>query len=177
MAKPIIYLSLIFGISLLLSSCSQPPIPVAQVDVAQEAPIEQELQGETLDVRNCLSNDTMLTTLAAQAPVRQQISIPKQATVVETGSAIDIPNEILDELKLQVQSEFQPIFEEAVANAENVELVVPGLKIHMYRIRWIQRIYQSMISFSINDQACTASYVYTLDTPELIDYTVSACTA
>jgi len=177
MARRTIYIALILGISMLLISCSQPPIPVAQVDIAQEAPIEQELPPESLDIKNCLSSDDMVTTLAAQAPVRQQISISKQATVVATGSAIDIPDEIYDELISQVQSEFQPIFQEAGANAENVELVIPGLKIHMYRLHWIERVYQSTISFSINDQSCTASYVYTLDTPNLVDYTMSVCTA
>jgi len=161
---------------MLLISCSQPPIPVAQVDIAQEAPIEQELPPESLDIKNCLSSDDMVTTLAAQAPVRQQISISKQATVVATGSAIDIPDEIYDELISQVQSEFQPIFQEAGANAENVELVIPGLKIHMYRLHWIERVYQSTISFSINDQSCTASYVYTLDIPHLDGYIMTVCT-
>jgi len=176
MARRTIYIALILGISMLLISCSQPPIPVAQVDIAQEAPIEQELPPESLDIKNCLSSDDMVTTLAAQAPVRQQISISKQATVVATGSAIDIPDEIYDELISQVQSEFQPIFQEAGANAENVELVIPGLKIHMYRLHWIERVYQSTISFSINDQSCTASYVYTLDIPHLDGYIMTVCT-
>lgn len=176
MTRQTIYFALILGISLLSSSCSQPPIPGTQVDIALESPIEQELMPESLDIKNCLSSDNMVTTLAAQAPVRQQLSISKQATVVETGSTIDIPDEIYDELKLQVQSEFQPVFEEAVSTTENVELVIPGLKIHMYRLHWIERVYQSTISFSMNDQACNASYVYTLDIPHLDGYTLTACT-
>lgn len=175
--KRTICFALILGISLLLSSCSQSPIHDAQVQVAQEAPVIKELLGESLDIRNCQSNEDMVTSLAAKAPVRQEISISRQATVVETGSTIDISDEIHNELKWQVQNKFQPIFEEAVANAENVELIIPGLTIHVYRIQWIQRVYRSTISFSINEQACTASYVYTLDTPDLLDYTMSVCTA
>jgi hypothetical protein len=177
MARRTIYLAQVVGISLLLiSSCSQPPISAAKVDIALEAPVEQELMPESLDIKNCLSSDDMVTTLAARAPVRQQISVSKQATVAATGSAIDIPDEIYEELKSQVQSKFQPLFEEAVANTENVELVIPGLKIHMYRLHWVQRIYQSTISFPMNDQSCTTSYVYTLDIPHLDGYTLTACT-
>jgi hypothetical protein len=181
MTRRTIYIALILGISLLSSSCSQLPIPgdqahESQFDIALEAPIEQELMPEELNIKNCLSSDDMVTTLAAQAAVRQQISISEQATIVETGSAIDVPDEIYAELKSQVESEFQPIFEEAIANAKNVELVIPGLKIHMYRLHWIERVYQSTISFSMNDQSCTASYVYTLDIPHIDGYTTTACT-
>ncbi len=155
-----------------LVGCSSSP-----TQVGQAVPEESAYGEETLDMRNCDSNDEMVTTLADQAPVKQQISISEQATVIETGSAIDIPNKVHDELKLQVKNEYQPIFEEAVANAKKVELTIPGHKIYMYKIYWNHRIYRSTISFTINNQACTAPYVYTLETPILDSYTVMACTA
>ena len=71
-----------------LAGCSRSP-----VDVEQAVPEEMAFASETLDIRNCDSNDDMRTTLADQAPVKQEISIAEQATVVETGSAIDIPAE------------------------------------------------------------------------------------
>ena len=155
-----------------LAGCSRSP-----VDVEQAVPEEMAFASETLDIRNCDSNDDMRTTLADQAPVKQQVSIAEQATVVETGSAIDISPEILDELRLQVESAYQPLFEEAVTSAEKVEFTIPGHMIHMYKIHWIRRIYRSTISFSINDQSCAASYVYTLESPDLDSHTVMACTA
>ncbi|HLA98747.1 MAG TPA: hypothetical protein VJL34_09850 [Anaerolineales bacterium] len=172
MARRTIYLGLIFGISLLISNCSRPSIQVYQA-----APIEQAVREETLDMRNCDSNDDMVTTLAAQAPARQHISISELATAVETGSVIDIPNEVYNELRLQIESAHRTVFEKAVASAEKVDFTIPGHKIHMYKIHWIQQIYRSTISFAINDQACTASYVYTLEIPKLDSYTVMACTA
>jgi hypothetical protein len=149
----------------------------SSIQVQQAAPEEVAYGTETLDMRNCDSNDDLLTTLASEAPVRQEISISEQATVVETGSVIDIPNEVQNELRSQVESVYQPIYEEAAAGTEMVNLTVPGHMIHMYKIHWIRRIYQSTISFSMNEQTCTASYVYTLETPDLDSTTIMACTA
>lgn len=149
----------------------------SHAQVERTRPVEVAYGTETLDIRNCDSNEDMITTLASHAPVRQHISISEEATVVETASAIDIPAKILDDLRSQVEREFQPIFEEAVANAEGVEFTIPGHKIHMYQIHWIQQTYRATISFSMDDQTCSASYVYTLETPVLDSFTVMACTA
>lgn len=46
----------------------------------------------------------MVTMLVSHAPVREQISISEQATLVKTGSALDIPPDMRDELRLQVEA-------------------------------------------------------------------------
>jgi hypothetical protein len=163
---------IIFILSVCLVGCGDSPI---QVDMAD--PEKLGIGSETLDIRNCDSNDVMVTTMATHAPVRQHISISEQATLVKTGSAIDIPPDILDELRLQVETMYQPEYEEAADSAEKVEFTIPGHEIYMYKIQWIQQIYGSTISFSINRQLCTASYVYTLETPDLDSLTTMSCTA
>ena len=163
---------IIFSLYACLVGCSN-----SRIQVEQAVPEELAHDTETLDMRNCDSNDDMVTTLAAQAPVRQEIYISEQATVVETGLEIDVPTITLEELRLQVESVYQPVFEEAVANAEKVKFTIPGHMIHMYKVHWIQQIYQSTVSFSINGQTCTASYVYKLEIPDLDSTTVMACTA
>lgn len=162
----------IFVLSAFLVGCNDSPILVQWGD-----PEEIDVGSETLDIRNCDSNDDMVTTLASHAPVREQIFISEQATLVKTGSALDIPPDMRDELRLQVEAVYQTEFDEAAASAEMVEFTIPGHKIHMYKIMWIQQNYSSMISFSIDNQPCMASYIYTVETPDLDSLTTMACTA
>lgn len=163
---------IVLFLSIYLVGCGNAPIIVERAD-----PEVVEAGSETLDIRNCDSIDDMITTLESHAPVKQHISISETATSEKTGSAIDIPSDLIDELILQVESVYQGEFEEALANAEQVEFTIPGDKIHMYKIRWIQQIYSATISASINGQPSTASYVYTLETPDLDSLTTMSCTA
>lgn len=147
------------------------------IQVKMAVPEEIVVNTETLDIRNCDSNNNMVTTMAAEAPVKQEISISKQATILGTGSTVDLPLEIQDELRSQVERIYKPEYEEVVSGAEMVEFTIPGHMIHMYKIHWIQREYRSTISFQMDEQKCTTSYVYTLEFPDLEGKTVMACTA
>ena len=79
--------------------CNDSPIQVQRGD-----PDEIGVGSETFDIRNWASNDDMVTMLVSHAPVREQISISEQATLVKTGSALDIPPDMRDELRLQVEA-------------------------------------------------------------------------
>ena len=122
-------------------------------------------------------NEDMLTTLASEAPVRQRISIAEEATSVGTGTAIEIPADTLANLNVQIEGAYQQEYEQAVASTEQVEFNIPGHMIHMYKIIWNQQVFHSIVSFSIKNQAYTASYTYELEIPELDSATVMACTA
>lgn len=163
---------ILFVFSAVLVGCGELAIQVEIVN-----PEELRIGTETLDIRNCDSNEDMVTSLGSQAPVKQHITISEQATLEKTGLYIDIPVEMLDELKLQVESMYQAEFDEALGSAEQVIFTIPAHKIHMYKIHWIQQHYQSTISFSIDRKPCTASYEYTLEVPELDSLTTMSCTA
>ena len=60
---------------------------------------------------------------------------------------------------------------------KQVELTVPAHMIHMYDIRWKERIFSSTVSFSMEDQIWTADYIYALEDPDLASHTIMACTA
>jgi hypothetical protein len=155
-----------------LVGCGELPITLEMVD-----PEEVRVGTQTLDIRNCDSNDDMLTTMASQSPVSQKIKIAEQATLEKNGSSIDIPSYKLEELKSQVAVMYQAKFEQAVTDAEQVTFTIPANKIHMYKIHRIQQNYRSTISFSIDRQPCTTSYEYTLETSELDSLTTMSCTA
>ena len=90
---------------------------------------------------------------------------------------IDIPPEVIDDLKLTVENAYRVEFEAVVSEAEQVEFTIPGDKIHMYKIFWIQRIYRSTISFSINREPCSVPYEYSIVLPKLDSITTMSCTA
>lgn len=77
---------LIMWLCVCLSGCSSLP-----VQVERAVPEELVYNTETLDLRNCDSNVDMVTTLGTRAPIKQQISMAAQATMVETASTIDTP--------------------------------------------------------------------------------------
>ncbi|NIW10815.1 MAG: hypothetical protein GWN33_09785, partial [Gammaproteobacteria bacterium] len=74
-----IVLIVLFNLSFAFSGCASPAVQVVKAQ-----PEEAQIGAETLDMRNCDSLDELVTTLADEAPVRKQISIPEQATVDET---------------------------------------------------------------------------------------------
>jgi hypothetical protein len=162
----------IFMMSLCLVGCRN-----AGIQIAIAEPEETRSGSETLDIRNCDNNDEMVTNLAAHAPVKQDISISETATSEKTGQDFDIPLELLDEIKVQIKTFYQPVLEEALTQTEAVVFTIPGNKIHMYKIQWIQQQYRSEVSLTINGQSCSTSYVYTLDIPKLDSLTTMACTA
>lgn len=88
-----------------------------------------------------------------------------------------IPAETQAALKAQIESVYQPEYEQAVARVEQVQLVVPAHKIHMYDIHWNREVYSSTVSFSMEDEPCTAAYTYELDIPELVEFFEMSCTA
>ena len=133
-----------------LAGCGESPVNVETAD-----PEEASGGTETLDIRNCDSIEDMNTTLAAQAPVKQTVTIPEQANLEKNGSVVDIPPDVADELKLAVESAYLSEYKAAVSAAEGVKFTIPGDKIHMYKIFWIQRTYHSTISFSIDRKPCT----------------------
>lgn len=163
---------ILFSLSLALVGCSS-----TTVQVAMAQPEDVEKGAEILDIRNCDSNDEMVTDLAAEAPVEQHITIAEKCTVDETGSTIDIPDVMMDEIRTQVEEEYAAIFSETVTNTQAEEFRIPGHMIHMYKIKWLQKTYQSTVSFSIDNQSCTAFYTYTLEYPILDSSTSMACTA
>lgn len=119
----------------------------------------------------------MVTTLAAHAPVKQDISIAETAIADKKGQMLEIPPETLDEIKAQIETLYQPVLEETVTRTAAVEFTIPGDKIHMYKIHWIQQYFRADVTLSIKGQSCTASYVYKLEIPILDSYTVMSCTA
>ena len=162
----------IFMMSLCLAGCGK-----AGIQVAMAEPEEARSGSETLDIRNCDSHDEMVTTLAAYAAVKQDISIAETAIADKTGQALEIPPETLDEIKAQVETLYQPVFEDAHARTAAVEFTIPGFKIHMYKIHWVQQQYRSKVSLTIDGQSCSASYIYSLEIPELDSLTTMSCTA
>jgi hypothetical protein len=162
----------IFVLSMSLVGCGNSPIQIEKAD-----PEKAIIDSETLDIRNCDSNDDMVTTMAIYAPVRMQISISEPAKLIKTGSVVDIPSDMLEDIKLQVGTLYQPILEEAESSVGNIELTIPRNKIHMYQIKWVQQNYNSTVSFSINGWPCTANYLYTLEIPELDSFIEMSCTA
>ena len=157
----------------LMAACSR-----SSIQVSRAVPEELALSfAETLDIRYCDSNDDMLTTLASEAPVRQHTSIAEEAISVDTSAAIEIPADTLANLNKQIEGAYQQEYEQAVASSEQVEFNIPGHMIHMYKIKWNQQVFRSIVSFYINNQACTASYTYALEIPELDSANVMACTA
>jgi len=171
MRQDTILIMLSAALCTLLVGCS------SSVQVSQVGPEERSLGSEILDMRNCDSNDAMITTLASEAPVRQQITLSGEAFSNKTGEAIDLPADEKTKLISQIESAYQQEYERALEHAGQVEFTIPGHKIHMYAIKWTQRIFRSTVFISMEGQACTASYTYALEIPELDSYTVMACTA
>lgn len=165
--------SIIFiSLSLALVGCSSTPV---QVTMAQ--PEEIDKGAEILDMRNCDSNDELVTNLAAEAPVQMHITIAEQCTLDKTGSTIVIPDHLVDYVRAQIEEEYAPVFEETTSNTAAEKFQIPGHMIHMYKIKWLQKTYKSTASFSIDHQSCIAFYTYTLDYPILNNSTSMACTA
>lgn len=162
----------IFIMALCLSGCGN-----AGIQIAMAEPEEARSGSETLDIRNCDSNDEMVTDLSAHAPVKQEIIISETATAVKTGQALVIPSEMLDEIKVQIEALYQQVLEEAVTRTEAEVFNIPGHKIHMYKIYWVQQHYRSEVSLTIDGQSCKTSYEYVLEIPELDSFTVMSCTA
>lgn len=165
-------LIVLFSLSFAFSGCDSP-----SVQVVKAQPEEAQIGAETLDMRNCDSLDELVTTLADEAPVREQISIPEQATVNETGTVIDIPSPMVTVIEEQIEQEYAPAYKTAVEQAEQEVLTIPGHMIHMYKILWMQKTYQSTLSLSIDNKPCTAFYTYTLEYPMVDSSTKMACTA
>jgi Na+-transporting NADH:ubiquinone oxidoreductase subunit NqrF len=147
------------------------------IQVAAAAPLARPISSETLDLRNCDSNEEMNTSLESEAPVRLRISIAEEAISAASGESIVIPAETQAAVIAQIESVYQPEYEQAVARVEQVQLVVPGHKIHMYDIHWNREVYSSTVSFSIENEPCTAAYTYELDIPELGEHFEMSCTA
>ena len=168
----LVILGLIISLWVLLAGCSS-----QLTRVSKDVPNERNLGFEILDMRNCASEDDMNTTLASEAPVVYRVSVAKYATLNATGEEVEIPGDQHAILEDEVISAFEQEYEEAVANAEQVELAIPAHMIYMYDIRWKEQTYSSTLSFSIEDQNCTADYTYALETPELTGHKVMACTA
>jgi len=167
-----IILGLILSLWGLLAGCSS---QLAQVSKA--VPEERHLRSEILDMRNCQSEDEMNTTLASEAPVVYQVTLAKNATSTATGEEVEIPGEQQAILEDELVSAYQQEYEEATANAKQVELVIPAHMIHMYDIKWKEQTYSSSISFSMEGESCMADYTFVLKIPELKSYTTMACTA
>lgn len=171
MIKKILSL-VIFTLSISLVGCGNSSIQIEKAN-----PDKAIINSEIIDIRNCDSNDDMVTTMTSYAPVRLKISISEPAILIKTGSVVDIPSDMLEDLKFSVETMYKPILEEAESSLENIELTVPKNKIHMYQIKWIEQNYHSKVSFSINGRPCTADYFYTLEIPELGSFTEMSCTA
>lgn len=147
------------------------------IQVAATAPVERPLSSETLDLRNCDSNEEMNTSLDSEAPVRLRISIAEEAISVASGETMVIPAKTQAGLKAQIESVYQQEYEQAVARGKQVELTVPGHEILMVKVHWHRKVFSSTASFTIEHEPCTAAYTYELDVPELGEHFGMSCTA
>ena len=147
------------------------------VQVTKAVPEERALRSEILDLRNCASNEDLRSNLATEVPIKLKITLAEDATSKTTGKTIVIPNEVKSNLISQIELTYQQAYDEALSNAERIELNVPAHKIHMYDIKWKGQDFSSTVSFFMDDQACIASYTYMLEIPELDGFRTMACTA
>ncbi|MGD2156564.1 MAG: hypothetical protein PVG32_06785 [Anaerolineales bacterium] len=166
------FASAIVGICLILVGCNE-----QRVQVSRAVPAERQLTSETLDIRNCETTEDLHQPLSARLQVTKHISIDEKATLTTTDEKVEVPEEMRAELKTEIERVYQDEFEQAQSGLQQYELFVTANKIHMYKIRWVQREYRSNISFTMDNKPCEASYTYRLDVPEVEGYTEMACTA
>lgn len=162
-------------IALAVSGCSN----VRMIDAAPpEALTENELKTEMLSIRNCAHNSTVAqTTLAAEAPVRQEVIFLSKAVAVETGQMVEIPVEVQDQLSIQIMKVYEQLYQEITSKNEAVNLEIPAFRIHFITVKWLQQCACSDVIFKMDNKTYTADYSYHLEYPEKTDTQEMACTA
>jgi len=156
---------------------SATPEVAETISVALAEPVGHELDGQLIELRNCETNTELRRTLASEVEIRTQTSIAEEATAVASGESAEIPPEVRAELEAKVELAYQEAYEKVKASAEQAELTVPAWKIRRYEIDWEEQEFGSTVSFSMNGQAYTASYVYKLCVPKKVGFQEMPCTA
>ncbi|MCJ7625010.1 MAG: hypothetical protein MUO76_16035 [Anaerolineaceae bacterium] len=181
MTEPNIYLRIkhiLVFLLLVLTGCSSVQV-VEVVDVAPQTTLEEkELNFQIFDIRNCQNKTSELkTTLAAVAPVRQQIVFEGKAISTDSGDSIDIPPNIQTQLEAKIENEYKQAYQQAKSNAEQVDLIIPPFGIRMYEVQWMQQVASSTIDFEMEGQSFTTAFTYQLEFPTLVGFREMACTA
>lgn len=152
---------------------------ITSVQVNQAIPVKSEstLSNQSIELRNCEGNEELHQALPTEVAVASTITIPDEATSVKTGATLAIPVELKTNLTDQVQSTYQQAYEDAQNSFELTDMVVPVGMIRTFAINWKRQDFSSTISFRMNNEACTASYTYTIDIPEVTLFREISCTA
>ncbi|MDD2694762.1 MAG: hypothetical protein PHD58_02420 [Anaerolineales bacterium] len=147
--------------------------------VKMAAPVkgESSYSGQTIELRNCEGKDVLHHSLATKTQVVCNITIPDEATSIKTGNKRALPKDMKTRLEEQVEIAYQKIYEEAKISVEQTDLTVPVNKILTFQIYWTKQVFSSTISFTMEDEAYTAFYTYTLDIPDAIIAEDTSCTA
>jgi hypothetical protein len=156
---------------------SATPEVAETISVALAEPVRHELDGQSIELRNCETDTELRRPLASEVEIRIQISIAEEATAVASGESAEIPPEVRAELEAKVELAYQETYERVKASAEQTELTVPAWRIRRYEIDWEEQEFRSTVSFLMNGKAYTASYMYKLCVPRKAGFQEMSCTA
>lgn len=168
--------TLVVALCLTCVGCGTPE-GVETISVALAEPVKRELNAQSVELRNCETDTELRQPLASEVEIQKQISIAKQATAVASGESAEIPPEVRAKLEAEVERAYREAYERAKASVEQTELTVPAWRIRTYEIDWEEQEFSSTVSFSMNDEAYTASYIYKLYVPREAGFREISCTA
>lgn len=165
-------LQIIIGLTLFLTGCG-----VNQVEVIKTSPTVQPVGSEYFDVRNCDSTKALDKTLSDFLPVREEVSVSEQATVVSSGKTSLLSKSTCRSLRDKIESTYREEYQEAQRSAQEIAIQVPADKIHMYKVQWNEKIFTGSLSFQMDDDLYETSYTYKLEVPQLDGSLTMSCTA
>ena len=171
--KMVIGIFILF-LCLIFAGCSDETVQVNQaIPVNSESPFGKQ----SLELRNCEGKEELHRTLASQVEIASTITIAEEATSIATGDTMALSTAMKAPLSDQVKRAYQQAYEAAKDSVEQVDLAVPVGRIRTFTVDWKRQAYSSTISFTVNNEACTAAYTYTLDIPEITSFREMSCTA
>ncbi|HSB66015.1 MAG TPA: hypothetical protein VLD65_05505 [Anaerolineales bacterium] len=154
---------------------SNPAVPV--VNVASPIKSESSLSNQTIELRNCDGEDELHQSLAVEAQIVCNIMISDEAMSTITRNTKLLSKEMKLPLEDQIEIAYQQVFDEAKTGVDQNDLMVPINRIRTFQINWTKQVFSSTISFTMDDEAYTVSYTYTLDIPDAIIAMETGCTA
>ena len=176
--KEHLFLSFIVALLFITGCVAGVSKPVEKIAlITKSEPIEEKIEYQYLEIKNCVSTEELITTLENELPVTIQVNIKDEAISETTKLTSQIPEEIKSQLTSEIIETYQLEYNEAKKKSEETILKIAPDKIKYFSINFHPLLYESNLSFSMNDDSYSCAYSYQLTYPTISDTIITNCTA
>lgn len=145
--------------------------------ITKSEPIEEKTQYQYLEIKNCESTEELITNLENEFPVMIQVNITDEVISDTTKLASQIPEEIKSQLTSEIIETYQVEYNEAKKMSVETILQIAPDKIKYFSIIFHPLLYESILSFSMNNDSYSCAYSYQLTYPTISETILTNCTA